>query len=177
MINDRDFMKRLILSMLLMTNMAYANHQFTNEDLVGLWQCDLFIEELSGNITKSTNIQRNYPDGVFIGYGETRQIREGKDISVVFMSSNGTWDIKNNNEMTTNILNIPNVIIYDAISKTRETEKELATRLHTLAMFQETMPLTQTIIGIDANNFSYELGAINYGEIKQKSAHCTRMIN
>lgn len=123
MINDRDFMKRLILSMLLMTNMAYANHQFTNEDLVGLWQCDLFIEEVGGNITKSTNIQRNYPDGVFIGYGETRQIREGKDISVVFMSSNGTWDIKNNNEMTTNILNIPNVIIYDAISKTRETKK------------------------------------------------------
>lgn len=159
-----------------MSNMVYANHQFSKEDLLGLWHCDLFIEEVSGNITKSTNTQHNYADGTFIGYGETRQIREGKDISVVFMSTHGTWGI-NNNEMAITILDIPEFIIYDAISKTRKIEQEQIARLDTLAMFQEVMPSIQPLVGIDKNNFTYELGAINYDEIKQKSAHCTRVMN
>ncbi|MBE9591081.1 hypothetical protein IM753_08850 [Moraxella sp. K127] len=158
----------------LMATMTYANTTFHKDDLVGTWQCDLLIEQVDGNVTKSQNMTHFFADGRSVGYGETRQIYQGVDIQSVFMSTQDNWDFDGKN-LTVNVGNINHVMIYNAISKQREYEKEPEMQALFTEMFRENSPIIQAVTMIDKDNFSYELGAINYGEIKQKTAHCKRL--
>ncbi len=70
----------MLITLGLMVGRAHANEIFTKDDMVGTWQCHLFIEEMNGGITKSQNMSHLYADGRFVAYSETRQIHEGKYI-------------------------------------------------------------------------------------------------
>lgn len=83
----------MLVTLGLMVGSAYAKEVFTKDDMVGTWQCHLFIEEMNGSITKSQNMSHLYADGCFVAYSETRQIHQGTDIKAVLMSSQGDWKL------------------------------------------------------------------------------------
>ncbi len=74
-----------------------------------------------------------------------------------------------------NMTDIHHMMLYDAVLKRRVTEQEQELRMFFKESFKANNPMEQELSVIDKNHFSYDLGTINYGGIKQKSAHCTRI--